>query len=180
MAHKPSGRNHRMKPDEELNIVPMIDMVTNLMFFLMMFASVMPVMMINAPMPKIASTAEEVKKAKESENAFEVTVSVSKKGFDVRSDAGSKSIPVIAEGKYNYAELHTFLVQLHAKKPKAKELTLTPADDTPYDVMIEVMDAARELVKADPGFQTVPPEIAQKPESEEFNRLFPEITIGGV
>ncbi len=55
-----------------------------------------------------------------------------------------------------------------------------PADDTTYDVMVEVMDASRELVQGDAGFQQVPPDIAQKPESMQFNRLFPDASIGGV
>ncbi len=181
MAHAPSGRNHRVKPDSELNLVPMIDMVTNLMFFLMMFAAALPVMMIDAPLPKIASTAEEVKKAKNEENKLEVTVFINKNGFIVKSDgAGDKSIPLGADGKPSYGDLHTYLAKLHEKRPNSKEITLMPADDTPYEVMVEVMDASREVVKGDAGFQQVPPDIAQKPESMQFNRLFPDASIGGV
>ena len=46
--------------------------------------------------------------------------------------------------------------------------------------MIQVMDASRELQNGDPGYQSVPPEIAHKPESQQFNRLFPDVSIGGV
>jgi hypothetical protein len=42
------------------------------------------------------------------------------------------------------------------------------------------MDASRELAKGDQGYKAVPPEIAQKPESQQFNRLFPEVSIGGI
>jgi biopolymer transport protein ExbD len=180
MAHAPSGRNHRVKPDTELNLVPMIDMVTNLMFFLMMFAATLPVVMIDAPLPKIASTADEVKKAQDDQNKMEVTVTINHSGFQIKSDVGSTTIGMGADGKYPYAELHNFLIKLHEKRPNAKEITLMPADDTAYEVMVEVMDASRELVKGDPGFQVVPPDIAQKPESMLFNRLFPDASIGGV
>jgi len=180
MAHAPSGKKHRIKPTEELNLVPMIDMVTNLMFFLMMFASVLPVVMIDAPLPKIASTAEEVKKAKESDNKLELTVNINKNAIVVRGEGADKSFPATAEGQYNYTDLHNHLVQVHARRPNSKEITLMPADDVAYDVMIQVMDASRELVKGDPGYQEVPPDISQKPESAQFNRLFPEVSIGGV
>lgn len=181
MAHKPSGKTHRMKPIEGLNLTPMIDMVTNLMFFLMLFASVLPVVIIDAPLPKIASTAEEVKKAADDKNKLELMVYIDSKGIRVKSDVGGdKAFPNGADGKYHYDDVHQYLVQLHAKKPTSHEVTLMPADDVAYEVMIGVMDASRELVLKDPGYQPVPPEIAQKPESQQFNRLFPDVSIGGV
>jgi biopolymer transport protein ExbD len=180
MAYKPSGRNHRVKPSEELNLVPMIDVVTNIMFFLMMLAGVLPVVMIDAPLPKIASTADEVKQAKDDKNQMEVTVTINQASLMVKSDVGgSRNFPIV-NGKFPADELHRFLVEIHSKRPNAKEITLMPADDVSYEVMVEVMDASRELVQGDQGFQTVPPDIAQKPESQQFNRLFPDVSIGGV
>ena len=46
--------------------------------------------------------------------------------------------------------------------------------------MIGAMDASRELYKGDTGYQALSPEIANKPESQQFNRLFSEVSIGGV
>ena len=60
MANSPSKRNHRHKPLEGLNLTPFIDMITCLMFFLMMFAGIIPVVIIDAPLPKIASTADDL------------------------------------------------------------------------------------------------------------------------
>jgi len=163
-----------------LNLTPFIDMITCLMFFLLLFAAVIPITVIDAPLPKVASTAEEVKKASDKENKLEVTLMISSGGFVVKSDAaGDHSLPMVG-GKYPYTELHKYLVTLHQKKPGSREITLMPADDTSYDVMIQSMDASRELTRTDPGFQAVPPEIALKPEKEQFNRLFPDVSIGGV
>ena len=180
MARKPSNKTHRQKPLEGLNLTPFIDMITCLMFFLLMFAAAITVSLIDAPLPKVASTAEEVKQAKDKDNKLEITLTMSPKGFVVRSDvAGEHSFPAVG-GKLPYDELHKYLVGLHQKKPNSREITLMASDDTPYDVMIEAMDASRELVKGDAGFQAVPPEIAVKPEKEQFNRLFPDVSIGGV
>jgi biopolymer transport protein ExbD len=151
------------------------------MFFLMMFASIMPVVMIDAPLPKVAETADEIKQAKDNHNKLEITVHINAKGFTVKSDFGADvSFALNKEGKFPYAELHKHLVTLKTKKPATSEITLMPADDTPYEVMIGVMDASRELFKDDAGFSPVSPEIANKPESMQFNRLFPEVSIGGV
>ncbi|NBX68784.1 MAG: biopolymer transporter ExbD [Proteobacteria bacterium] len=180
MAKKPSSRTHRSRPDDSLNLTPLIDMITCLMFFLLMFASILPVVMIDAPLPKVASTAEEVKQAKNDEAKMEVTVTINSKGFTVKSDvAPEKSFSVGPTG-YPYTDLHKYLVGLKSKRPNAKEITLMPSDDTVYETMIGVMDASRELFKDDPGYQALSPEIARKPESQQFNRLFPEVSIGGV
>jgi biopolymer transport protein ExbD len=180
MAHKPSEKTHRMKPVEGLNLTPMIDMITNLMFFLMMFASVIPVAMIDAPLPKVASTADEVKMAKNDENKLELIVYINAKGFNLKAEGfGNKNLAAQGD-KLPYKELHDALVQIKLKQPKTKEITLIPTDDTPYEVMVGVMDASRELAKGDQGYKAVPPEIAQKPESQQFNRLFPEVSIGGI
>jgi biopolymer transport protein TolR len=181
MANSPSKRTHRIKPPEGLNLTPFIDMITCLMFFLMMFAGIIPVVTIDAPLPKVASTAEEVKQAKKTENKLEVTVYITANGFSVKADiAKERAIAKTADGKYDYAELHKHLIGLHTKKPDSHEITLMPNDDVTYDVMIEVMDAARELVKGDPGFQVVPPEIAGNQERVQFNRMFSDVSIGGV
>ena len=47
----------------------------------MMFASILPVVIIDAPLPKIASTAEQVKQAKNTENKLEVTIYINSKGM---------------------------------------------------------------------------------------------------
>jgi len=180
MAKKPSSRTHRSRPDDSLNLTPLIDMITCLMFFLLMFASILPVVIIDAPLPKVASTAEEVKQAKNDEAKMEVTVTITSKGLTVKSDvAPEKAFPVGPKG-IPYDDLHKYLVSLKSKRPNSKEITLMPSDDTLYETMIGVMDASRELYKEDPGYQALSPEIARKPESQQFNRLFPDVSIGGV
>ncbi len=170
-----------MKPESGLNLTPFIDMITCLMFFLLMFAGILPVVTIDAPLPKVASTAAEVKKAKDSENKLELTVHITSNGFNVKADANRDfGIAKTADGKYDYVALHKHLITLHTKKPNSHEITLMPSDDVTYDVMIEVMDAARELGKGDPGYQVVPPEIAGNQERIQFNRMFSDVSIGGV
>ena len=177
---KPSSRTHRMRPMEGINLTPFIDMITCLMFFLLMFAAVIPIAIINAPLPKIASTADEVKKAIDDKNKLELTVHINNQTLRVvGGDGGERSFQAV-NGKFAFEEFHKFLVQTHQKRPNSKEITLMPTDDVRYETIIEVMDASRELGKTDPGYQVVPPEVAQKPEAEQFNRLFPEVSIGGV
>jgi len=150
------------------------------MFFLLIFAAMIPVTIIDAPLPKIASTSEEIKKALDDEQKMQVSIYIDSRGFRVRSSNSAEQVLPMTQGKYPFSDLHRVLVTIHSKRPNTREVTLYPADDTTYDTMISVMDTSRELVKGDAGYKTIPPDISQKPESQQFNRLFPDVSIGGV
>lgn len=102
-ARKPSERTNRRHDPGDLNLAPLMDIITNLMFFLLIFANLIPVVTIDAPLPKVASTAEEVRIAKSDENRLELTVRISEMGFMVASDfAGNRSIARGGDGKYAF------------------------------------------------------------------------------
>ena len=180
MARKPSERTNRIKPPEELNLTAFIDMITSLMFFLLIFAALIPVTVIDAPLPKIASTAEEVRKAKEPKETFDVTVWIEPTAFRIKAGSTSSRIEKKADGEYDFERLHNLLVSLKKQRPNSKEITLVPDDKVTYETMIQVMDASRDLVEGDEGHQQLPPEIAKGVESLQFNRLYPDVIIGGV
>lgn len=181
MAKKPSDRANRMRALEGLNIAPLIDMVTCLMFFLLFFAGIIPVVILPAPLPKIASTADEIKQAQEDKNKLEVVVDVNENNLTVKVEGvGNKAFPKAADGSYPFADFHKHLVGLKKMRPQTTEVTLVPTDAVIYDTLIQVMDNARELQVGDEGYQVLPPDVAGKPESIQFNRLFPEMSIGGV
>jgi len=181
MVKRPSERTHRHRDPGELNLTALMDIITNLMFFLLLFANIIPVVIIDAPLPKVATTAEEVRIAKEQKNRLEVIIRIQNGGFVVQSALGtSKQMRVKADGQFPYLQLHKHLVALHRRRPKSRDITLIPADSIIYDVIIRTMDASREYVDGDPGFRPIPPEVVGLPESQRFNRLFPDVSIGGV
>lgn len=181
MGHNPSAKSHRLRPPEELNIVPLIDVVTILLFFLLAFIAFAPLVIIDAPLPKVATTADEIRKAKEIKDQFDVVLWINNDGFVLKAGTmGTVTLNKPGNGDYPYKELHAQLVKAKGIRPDAKEITMVPGDDIVYDIMIQTMDAARDLQPGEPGFKAVPPEIAQKPESMQFNQLFPDVTIGGV
>lgn len=180
MARKPSERTSRHREPDELNLTPIMDMITTIMFFLLVFANIIPVVIIDAPLPKIADTASEVRMAKDREKQETITVSVTPGGFAVSSSVGGSKSFALVDGKHPYDEFHKYLVGLKPKMEKTREITLVPSDEVAYEVIILTMDASRELTKEDVGFQTVPPDIATSPEALRFNRLFPEVNLGGV
>jgi len=179
-AKRPSERTHRIKADEELNLTSFMDIITNLMFFLLLFANLIPVVIIDAPLPKIARTADEVRVAKEQEKDLEVVVRITPNGLTVQSILGRKRFVAKSAGEFPLTQFHQFLVSLHSKRPKSRAITIVPTDSVKYDSIIKVMDASREYVQGDPGFKELPPEIVGKPEGLQFNRLFSDVSFGGV
>ena len=67
--------------------------------------------------------------------------------------------------KPNSTGLHDYLVQVKEKFPQETAITLLCEDDTPYEVMIQTMDAVR-LYNSEVNGQTIKKE------------LFPSISIG--
>lgn len=180
MASKPSERTHRHRPDDSLTLTPLMDIITNLMFFLLIFANAIPVVTIDAPLPKVANTAEEVRAAKDASNKLEVQVAISNAGFVVRSDF-APGVTINKEGAdFDYKALHKALAQVHFQKPEVNEITVIPEDEVDYQVIILVMDAARLYEEGDEGFKELPPEIRNSTEKFHFNQMFPNVNIGGV
>jgi biopolymer transport protein ExbD len=67
---------------------------------------------------------------------------------------------------YDLATLATLMQQIKAKFPNTKSASVLAQPNTPYDVLVQVMDAVREVR---------PPGTAAKAPSLE---LFPDISIG--
>ena len=101
------------------------------MFFLLMFAGIIPVVIIDAPLPKIASTADEVKQAKDNKNQLEVTIQLESDLIAIRRRAAAIRVSQKGpDGKFPWDEEYCNLVTLHQHKPDSHEVTLMPSDDT--------------------------------------------------
>jgi biopolymer transport protein ExbD len=70
-----------------------------------------------------------------------------------------------SNGSYDTQALGTLMQQIKARFPDKTAATVLAQPDTPYDVLVQVMDAVRE----------VPPAHGAKPVRTE---LFPDISIG--
>ncbi len=179
MPRKSSERSHRMKVDNDLNLTALMDVVCNLMFFLLMAANTIAVAIIDAPLPKVAATAEEMRVAKDQENQLDVIVRIRTSGFNISTNQGG-SLNLEKTDDYQYIKLHEYLVGIHQKNTKNHNLTIIPEDEVSYAVIIKTIDAAREYNSGDAGYQKLPPDIADRPDAQNFNRLFSDVSFGGV
>jgi len=156
-----SVRNHaRYRGRNDLNIVPMIDMMVILVFFLLFTAvfSNTNILQLNLPAPN--SSVPELP------NGLNLEVIVRKTGIDI-ADRGTgvlRSLP-LKDGDYDYKGLSEYLQFVKSKYPTNTEASVLLEHDIPYDVLVQTMDNTRVWEMNDaPVFTKV--------------ELFPDVSVG--
>jgi biopolymer transport protein TolR len=142
----------------ELNIVPYLDVVTNLvMFMLLSITGLIALGVVNVSAPKIGGEAA----ASGDANAprLLLTVAIAKAGFYVAGSGGvlggaadqptvdARQPPTVPlkDGKYDYAALTELLAKVKERYPQETNVILSADPEIPYDVLVHTMDAAREM-----------------------------------
>jgi biopolymer transport protein TolR len=131
----------------ELNLVPYLDIVTNIIIFLL--ASVaynVSFGNVNVTLPTLAGAgggvAEEPQKP-----PLNLTVTAGGSGFIIGASGGMLApIPKLPEGGYDYKALTQKLMEIKAVPDNAEETKATFNADAhiPYQVVIETLDSMRE------------------------------------
>jgi biopolymer transport protein ExbD len=142
----------------ELNIVPYLDVVTNLvMFMLLSITGLIALGVVNVSAPKIS--AESAAAADAAAPRLLLTVAISKNGFYVAGAGGvlggaadqptvdAKQPPTVPlkDGKYDYGTLTELLARVKDRYPNETNVILSADPDISYDVLVHTMDAAREV-----------------------------------
>src|SRR5215475_4530401 len=150
---------HSRKP-EELLLVPMIDIFTVLVTFLLTTAVFSRTVILQLNLP--ASQTE----FRDPPPGLQLEVMVRKSGMVVadRNSGPLAPLPNTAAG-YDYEGLTTYLKRVKAKFPEKTDASILLEADTPYDILVQVMDRVR-VFESKEGLNTVQAE------------LFPDISIG--
>jgi biopolymer transport protein ExbD len=153
-------RQHR-KPSELL-LVPMIDIFTVLVTFLLMTAVFSRTVIMELKLPTQGADDTVLPPG------LVLEVVLRKGGLTVqdRKTGPLKSIASLSgDAHYDLPALSEFLQQVKAKYPDKTEATLLMEPDVPYDDLVQVMDTVR-IVEQRQGGQTV-----------QFE-LFPDVSLG--
>lgn len=134
----------------QLNLTALMDILSNLLFFLLAAFGASIVMVINATVP--VQSADESGVA-DSKRAVTLNVSVSQSGFRVSAlgtaftqeelDAMAQTIPLHGKA-HDFRALTTHLKGIKERFPKSDTVILTPESGLKYDLLVRTMDAARE------------------------------------
>ena len=154
-------RNHaKYRGRNDLNIVPMIDMMVILVFFLLFTAvfSNTNILELNLPAPN--SSVPELPKG------LNLEVIVRKSGIEIadRNSGVLRSLPK-KEGEFDYKGLSEYLQFVKSKYPDTTEASVLLEQDIPYDVLVQTMDNVR---------------VWERQEGVLFSKisLFPDISVG--
>jgi biopolymer transport protein ExbD len=161
----------RIREEEEvgeLNIVPYLDVVVNLvMFMLLSMTGLITLGVLNVSAPKIGGEGAAAAAAQDAGPKLLLTVAIGKQGFYIAGaggvlgkDAGASdpgrppTVPLRPDGKYDFAALSQQLATIKEKFPKETQVILSADGDVRYDDLIQTMDACRELVIKGPNGRT--------------------------
>src|SRR4029077_4371031 len=126
---------HSRRP-AELLLVPMIDIFTVLVTFLLMTAVFSRTVILQLNLP--AAETE----FREPPPGLVLEVIVRKDGLQVSDRNSGPLTPPFARGgdSYNYDGLTEYLKRVKAKFPEKTEATILLEPDTPYDTLVQVID----------------------------------------
>ena len=178
MAFFYSKRKLRVREDEEageLNIVPYLDILMNLIMFMLLSItglSAFGILNVNAPNygGQTTTVADDADKPK-----LLLSVLISKQGFYVAATGGvlgqqpstdpaqkAPTIPKKPDGTYDYTALTQQMVNIKKEFPSESKVIVGAEGDIPYEVLVGTMDAIRET----PG--------------KERQILFSDVTLGAM
>jgi biopolymer transport protein ExbD len=155
-------RNHARYHEgrDDLNIVPMIDMMVILVFFLIFTAvfSKTNILQLNLPANNNAAPIDLPKGLK-----LEVIIRPNDIVINDRNSGPLKVLGNTASG-YDLENLSVFMRRVKSQFPQMTDATILPSPTTSYDTLVQVMDSVR---------------IYQLPVAP-FSKaeLFPDISIG--
>jgi biopolymer transport protein ExbD len=154
-------RDHaRQRRSKDLTIIPMLDVMVILAFFLIFTAvfSRTNVLEMHLPGPGAAVAADAA--------AFELEVIVRRAGVQVAERRAGllQTIPATASGQ-DVVSLSRHLEDLKRLHPQETGATLLIADDVDYDTIVQVMDAVSVRQRLDGG------KVVR-------TELFPQVSLG--
>jgi len=122
----------------ELMLVPMIDIFTVLVTFLLMTAVFSRITIVELDLPSSQSTTASAPR-------FRLEVIVRKEGFELTN--GTNLIATIpkVEGAYDLKTLGDLVLSLKRDYPEAQNASVLLQPDIPYDDLIQVMDVVRSV-----------------------------------
>jgi biopolymer transport protein ExbD len=170
MAFHYSRRKLKPREEEELgelNIVPYLDILMNLIIFMLLsITGLASFGILNVNAPSYGGPTTGVSQDKPEEEKMVLSVLISKKGLFVNTqhtvlgEQGQPTVPLKADGSYDFDALNAEMVKVKSAVPTETKVIVAAESDTPYEVLIQTMDAIRE--------------------TKDRHALFPDVTLGAI
>ncbi|MFN0061200.1 MAG: ExbD/TolR family protein [Myxococcaceae bacterium] len=162
-------RPHVEEESTELNIVPYLDVLMNLiMFMLLSITGLSAFGILNVTAPSYGTPSAAVAQEAGEAPKLLLSVLISKKGFfvagsggilpgsappsvaTVAAGEGSPTIPTRADGTYDFAALNAQMVSIKNEFPNETKAIVGAEAEIEYETLVATMDAIRETTAGDP------------------------------
>jgi biopolymer transport protein ExbD len=169
----PSRRHAKPAESGSVNLVPMIDSIFNLIFFVMISANFMPIHQITSPIPIVSD-----KEPKDEKNPLNLTLEIEPEVIHVKTGLNNDiklSLKKI-NNQYPIDELHAALLDFKKKFPQEASVIFLPNDEIDYRTLVKLMDSVKILSPTDEAIYYQNKEgVSIKAES-----LFSDIIYGNI
>lgn len=128
----------------ELNIVPYLDILVNLIMFLLVTqATLMSLSLINVTAPSYVPPGPSP--SPQPVPRMKLTVGIAESGFFIAGTGGVlPEIPRLGDGAFDYAALRRTMRTIKSAFPDLDALYLSADENIPYEVIVRTLDATRE------------------------------------
>ena len=151
-------RPHEEEEAGELNIVPYLDILMNLIIFMLLSMTGLAAFgILNVNAPNYGGPSAGVNQENPDTPKLLLSVLISKKGFFVAGTGavlsgqgsaapgeGSPTIPRKSDGSYDFGTLTTQMVEIKKGFPNETKVIIGAEGDIPYETLIQTMDSIRE------------------------------------
>jgi biopolymer transport protein ExbD len=169
MAYSPSKRSSQVIEPLELNLFPMLNLMTNIIPLLLTTAIVAKVGMVELNLPQaVGGPIAENIIPKEVQPSLDLTVTITDNGFYISSSravlSGSSgsgpTIAKLADGRYDYNQLTQRLYEIKRKiiggPNDTKRIIMQAEANIEYQIFISTMDASRSILIEDKLYELFP------------------------
>lgn len=159
MARKPSERRHGEEADNELNLIPIMNLVLMLIPAILITAAFVEITVINVSAPQIGGGAPQEPQEKPDKPPLNLTIVLTDQGFTIAGSGGvlgqeqadpnaqkGPTIPKTGDGTYDWAGLTKKLVEIKDAFPEETKVIINAEPDIKYEFLVGTMDAARETL----------------------------------
>ena len=174
MAYRPSKRSSRTLDPLSINMFPMMNLMVVLIPLLLSTASAIKIGIIELNLPRATGgPLTESGVPQETQQNLDLTVSITQEGFYLSSSQAvlqgeqgeGPTIPLTADGEYNFARLNEMLLEIKRKiagsPADTKRIIIQAEPDIDYQTLVSTMDSARSA----------------QVDEDTLAELFPEVTI---
>lgn len=159
MAYRPSFRSSRSSDEVEINLTPVMNLMVVLIPLLLSSAQYIKIGVIDLNLPPaIGSSVSQLEAPKENEKKLDLAITITDHGFFISSSLAilrnakgkGPTIPVSAEGIYNFEELSNKLFELKKKAynefSDTDKIVIQAEPNINYQLLINTLDASRSIV----------------------------------